>query len=129
MSFGRHNLDTLSLSQLKVVPSVSELHACLSARELPVDSDVVAVHLPVPSFALPPQMAQRWNAALAQALSAEQTDLDLDLVQPASVFGCVTHREPVPQPPADPFYEPLHERLAAMRTQIVHHQMEVSACG
>jgi hypothetical protein len=66
-------------------------------RELPVDGDVVAVHLPVPSFAFPSQVAWRWSALLAQALAAEQTDSDLVLVQPASVrtmyslFSFATH--------------------------------------
>ncbi len=62
--------------------------------------------------------------ALAQALAAEQTDLDFGLIQPASVCGHVMYGELVPQPPADLLSEPLHKRLAAMRTRIVHVQMD-----
>jgi len=80
--------------------------AGFAARELPVDGGAVAVHLAIPSFGFPLQIAQRRHAALAEALAAEQTDLDFGLIQPASAFGHVMYREPVPQPRADLFSEP-----------------------
>ena len=61
---------------------------------------------------------------MAQTLAAEQTDLDLCLVEPASMFGRVMYRKQIPQPPANLLSEPLHQRLAAMRTEIVHDKMD-----
>jgi hypothetical protein len=50
----------------------------------------------VPCFRFMIQVGQGWDSTLPQALSAEQADLDLGLVQPAAVFGCAVHREPIP---------------------------------
>lgn len=56
------------------------------ARELPVDSDSVAVHCPVPCPCLPLQLSDRWDSVPPQTLAEEQADLDLRLVQPAAAF-------------------------------------------
>ncbi len=102
----------------------AELLACLCACGPPVDGDAVAVHLAVPGIGFPSKVAEGRDSALAQTLAAEQADLDLRLVEPASVFGRVMHREPVPQPAADLFSETFHDRLATARTQIVQHPMD-----
>lgn len=108
---------------------VAELLACFCACEPPVDGDAVAVHLAVPGLGFPSKLAERRDSASAQTLAAEQADLDLRLVEPASVFGRVMHGEPVPQPAADLFSEALHDGLAAVRTQIVQHQMDGTGSG
>jgi hypothetical protein len=61
---------------------------------------------------------------LAHSLTGEQADLDLRLVQPTAVFRGVVHGETLPQQAADLLAEPVHQRPAIMRTQIVHHQMD-----
>ena len=61
---------------------------------------------------------------MAEALAAEQTDLDLRLIQPAAVYRRVMHCETLPQQTADLFAEPVYQRLAVMRTQIIHHQVD-----
>ena len=85
---------------------------------------MVAVHLPGPGSGFAPQVAERGDSSLTEALAAEQADLDLHLIQPASVFGRVMYREPVPQPAAVFFPEPLHYRFATVGTEIVHDQMD-----
>jgi hypothetical protein len=60
------------------------------------------------------QLSERWDSSPAQALTGEQADLDLRLVQPTAVFGGVVHRETLPQQAADLFAEPIHQRLAVM---------------
>src|ERR1039458_10450655 len=52
------------------------------ARELPVDGDTVSVHFPVPCPCFPLELSERRDSPLAQALTGEQADLDLRLVQP-----------------------------------------------
>src|ERR1019366_4759060 len=104
----------LGLRPCEFVPVVAELLACLLARELPVDGDTVAVHFPVPCSCLSLQLSERRDSPPAQALTGEQADLDLRLVQPAAVVRGVMHRETLPQQAADLLAEPVHQRLAIM---------------
>lgn len=78
--------------------------------------------IPCAGFAL--QVLQGWNSALSEALAAEQADFDLGLVQPAAVLRSVMRCEPVPDPTADLLSEGIRERLAGVRTQVIHDQMD-----
>ncbi len=69
------------------------------------------------------------DSPLAEALAAEEADLDLRLVQPASMFGCVVDRESVPQPASGLLAEPFHQRLAGVRGKVVHDQVDGIGCG
>jgi hypothetical protein len=59
---------------------VVELLSSLLAAELPVDGDMIAVHSPVPCSCFSLELTERRDSPLAQALTGEQTDLDLRLV-------------------------------------------------
>ena len=61
---------------------------------------------------------------IPNALTAEQADLDLGLVQPAAVLRCVVRSEPVPYPATDLLSEPVRECFAAVRTQVIQDQVE-----
>ena len=45
-----------------LVSFVTELHACLSAGEAPIDGDSIAVHSPVPDAGFVLEVPQRWDA-------------------------------------------------------------------
>ena len=64
------------------------------------------------------------DPASSQALAAEEADLDLGLIQPASMFGRVVHGESIPQPSAGLFAKAVHQRLAGVGAQIIHDQMD-----
>ena len=113
----------LGLLPRDVVSFVAELLACLSAGKPPVDSDPITVHSPAPGSGFPPQVAERRDSSRTQALPGEEADFDLCLIEPASVCRRVVDGEPVPQPASRLLAEPLHHRLAGVRTQIVHDQM------
>jgi len=98
--------------------------AGLFARELPVDGGVVAVDAAFPSMNFAAQYRQVTDSALSQTLAAEQAHFDLGLIQPTAVFGCVVDREAVPQQASQLFAIPLHKRLAAVRVQVIHNQVD-----
>ena len=113
---------TVSYTHLDVYKR--QLLPCFFAGELPVDGYLVAVHFPVPGSGLLLQLSERRDSSSAQALTGEQTDLDLRLVQPAAVFGSVMHREALPQQAADLLTESVHQRFAVMGAQIVHDEVD-----
>ena len=94
------------------------------ARKQPVDFSVVLVHFPISGTRLVTQFSPCRDATIAQTLTAAETDLDLGLVKPTTMFGCVVHGEAFPKQTADLFSEPVCQSLASMRIQIVHHQMD-----
>ena len=61
-------------------------------------------------------------------MAAEETDLDLGLIQPASMSGRVVHREAIPQPSTNLFPKAVGQRLAGVGTQVVDDQMN-GVCG
>ena len=58
---------------------------------------------------------------MAQALPCEQTDLNLRLIEPTPVCGCVVDRESVPDLGTKLRAEQIGQGLAAVDIQIVHH--------
>ena len=106
---------------------VAELHAGFLPAEAPVDLDLVAIDLAVPSACLPLEQGQTCDSPLSQTLPAEQTNFDLGLVQPTAVFGCVVNRETVPKIPALFLSKVVCEGLPAVDIEIVHDQMDGSS--
>ena len=68
---------------------IAELSARRFAVKLPVDSDLVTIHPAVPGAGFALQRLQIGDAPFAEALTGEQTDFDLGLIEPASMSGCV----------------------------------------
>lgn len=64
------------------------------------------------------------DSAPSQTLAAEQADLNLGLVQPTAISGCVVRSEPVPYPATDLLSEGVGEGITAVRTQVIDHQMD-----
>ena len=95
----------------------------LLSGERPLNGNSMAIHTTAPGLSLSPQRNSISDPAFAQALSREQTDCDLGLVQPAAVARRVVQRKSTSQPTSPFFAEPLHYRFAGMRTQIVQHQV------
>ena len=72
----------------------------LFAGEVPLDGGAIAIEATVPGFYFVLQRGQIAKSAFPQALTAEQADFDLGLVEPAAMFGRVMDSEAVPQKPA-----------------------------
>lgn len=70
------------------------------------------------------QFCQRRDRAAPQALSAEQADLDLGLIQPTAVFWGVVNRKPISEQTADFFSVTIDQCFTPVRVQIVHHQVD-----
>ena len=66
---------------------------------------------------------------LAQALAAEQADLNLSLIQPASMLGRVMHGKARPQPSARLLAESVHQCFAGVGAQVVQNQMDGIGAG
>jgi hypothetical protein len=96
-----------------------ELSARLLAGEPPVDFDTVPVDLAAPGPRFQFQDGQAWDSAPSQTLPGEQADLDLCMVQPASVRRSVVNREAVPEIAALLLPEVIGESLTAMNIQVV----------
>src|SRR5450756_1555625 len=94
----------------------------LPARELPVDLGPPTVGLAVPGPRFRLQRVQVRYPSLAEALPRVQAEFDLRLIQPASVFGGVVYREPVPKAAALPLAKEVHQRLPAMDIEVVHDE-------
>ena len=63
--------------------------ACLFSGEVPLDGGLVAIYSPIPGYGLSAQGGDIANPAFSQALTAEEADLDLSLIEPASgVWAC-----------------------------------------
>ena len=78
----------------------------------------------IPGFGLAAQCGNIADPAFPQALAAEEADLDLSLVQPASMFGRVMHSKTIPQPSTIRFAETVNQRLASVGAQVVYDQMD-----
>ena len=85
---------------------------------------MTAIRASIPSFGLTAQVHDVPDPAFAEALAAEKTDLDLRLVQPASMFGRVVDGKALPQPSARLFAKSVHQRFAGVRAQVVYDQMD-----
>ena len=92
--------------------------------ELPADSDVIAIRTSIPRFALTAQVHDVPDPALSQALAAEQADLDLSLIQPASMLGRVMHGKARPEPSSCLLAESVHQCFAGVGAQVVQNQMD-----
>ena len=104
----------LGLRPHEVRSFVVELLSGFLACKLPVDFSVALVHFPIPGACLVAQFSPCREATIAQTLTAAETDLDLGLVKPTTMFGCVVYGEALPKQPADLFSEPVCQRLASM---------------
>jgi hypothetical protein len=82
------------------------------AGEVPFDGSAVAVKATVPSLDFVLQSGQMADSAFSQALTAEQADFDLGLVEPTAMLGRVMDSEAVPQQAAQFLAISLHERFA-----------------
>jgi len=65
------------------------------------------------------QLVNIFDPAFSQALAAEETDLYLGLIQPASVHGRVVHRKAIPQPSTILFAKAVRQGLAGVGAQVV----------
>jgi len=98
------------------------------SAELPFDGDPIAVCAPIPGVGLTAQLANVSKPAPSQALSAEETDLHLGLIQPTSMSGRVVHRKAIPQPSTHLLPKAIGQGLAGMGAQIVDDQMNGVCC-
>ena len=64
-----------------------------------------------------------------QALSREDTQLDLGDIEPASVFGSIYKLKPIPEGFRYLGREGFIERSGRMRVQVVHHQRDFFCLG
>ena len=97
-----------------MVPFVAESGTGRSAGEVPVYGDSHTVHPAAPSFSLAAQGVDAGNSTSAQALPSEEADLDLGLIEPAAVLGCVVDRQTVPDLAPVIRAEVVGERLPAV---------------
>jgi len=85
---------------------------------------LISIGTSIPSFGLTAQVHDVRDPAFSEALAAEQANLNLSLIQPASMLGRVMHGEARPQPSARLFAESVHQCFARMGAQIVQNQMD-----
>ena len=69
------------------------------------------------------QHLQIGDASFAEALTGEQTDFDLGLIEPASVRGCVMEREAIPDPVSRRLAVIVGQRFPAMDVEVVDDEM------
>src|SRR5664279_1963297 len=91
---------------------VTKLVSSVLTCKLPLDGDPVAVHAASPGPSLLAQASDVSDSAFSYALPGKQTNLDLRLVQPASMLGSVVRRKTLPQPAASFFSKSFHQSLA-----------------
>jgi hypothetical protein len=77
---------------------ITELAAGRFAVKSPVDSDLLAIHPAIPGARFPLQRLQIGYTSFAETLAGQQADLDLRLIQPASMSGRVVDGEAIPDP-------------------------------
>ena len=118
------NLTDLVLRPPDGFPFIAELVPGGSAVELPVDSGVAAVDVPIPGTDFPAQFFQVGDSPGARTLPRQEADLDFGLIQPASVFWRVVNGESIPDFAADLLAEQVRQRLAPMDVQVVHDEMD-----
>jgi hypothetical protein len=102
---------------------VVQFEAYQLSCELPLDGDLVAVCAAIPGFGLAAQGEDIPDPAFSEALAAEETNLDLGLVEPTSMLWGVVDSKAFPQPAPVLFAESLHQRFAGMGAQVIHDQM------
>ena len=98
--------------------------ASLAPRKLPVDRRSLAVGLAIPRCGLSLQEPQIQESPGAQTLPRVQAQFDLRLIEPASMFGCVVYGEPLPEATALLLAEAIHQRLGAVRVEVVQDQVD-----
>src|SRR5664280_1214631 len=96
-----------------------EFSACFFSGELPLDSDAAAIGTAIPGFDLAAEHSDIPDPALSQALAAEEADLDLGLVQPASMFGREVYGKAFPQPSARLLAKSVHQRFLGVGAQVI----------
>src|ERR1035437_4935252 len=101
----------------------------LVSGELPLDSDAAAIGTAIPGFDLAVEGSDIPDPALSQALAAEEADLDLGLVQPASMLGRVMHGKARPEPSSRLLAESVHQSFAGVGAQVVQNQMDGIGTG
>ncbi len=89
----------------------------------------MAVGAAIPGFGLAAQCCDIRDSAFSEALAAEEANLNLGLVLPASMLGGVVDGKALPQPSAVRFAEAVHQRLAGMGAQVIHDQMNGVGSG
>lgn len=114
----------LGLRPLKRVLFITEFEARRSAIEFPIDLLPDPVHPAVPLLSLSAKRLEIRNSSRSQALSCEQADFNLRLIEPASMLGCVMDSKPVPNLSSDFFAEDIGQGFEAVRVEVVHHQMD-----
>lgn len=72
----------------------------------------------IPGFGLASQRGDIRGPCVSVALAAEEADLDLGLVEPASMLWGVVNSKALPQPSAVLFAEAIHQRLAGVGAQL-----------
>ena len=92
--------------------------------EPPPDCEFVVVGAAIPGSGLAAQCGDIPNPSSSQALTSEDANLNLSLVEPTSMLRCVVNGKAIPQPSAHLFAEAIHQRFAGMGAQVVHDQMD-----
>jgi len=99
--FRSTSLAVLVLRPVEFVPylrrCVAESPASLAPREGPIDSGALLVGLAIPNVGFLSKQSQVGEPAGPKAFARIQTELDLRLIEPASVFGRVVYGESIPQ--------------------------------
>ena len=85
---------------------------------------MIAIRTSIPRFGLTAQVHDFPDPAPSEALAAEQADLDLRLIQPASMLGRVMHGKARPEPSACFLAESVHQCFAGVGAQVVQNQMD-----
>lgn len=102
---------------------IAELSACGFAVKLPVNSELVTIDPAVPGAGFALQRLQIGDASFAEALTGEQTDLDLGLIEPASMRGCVVDCEAIPDPVSRRLAVVVGQRFPTMDVEVVDDEM------
>src|SRR5215831_156072 len=88
---------SLGLRPLRKVFRITKLAAGSPAVEAPVDPGAGAIDAERPGAGFAAQGLEVRDSAAAQALTREQADFDLRLVEPTAVDGRVVHGEALPE--------------------------------
>src|SRR5712691_2191251 len=102
------------------MPLVTERFASVAAGEATADPQLVAVGATVPCGGFATEVWKVRDPSSAQALPTHHADLDLSLVQPASMLWREVKGEAVPQRFPALRTKPAREGLEAVSIQVVH---------
>jgi hypothetical protein len=103
---------------------MAELATSGFAVKLPGDLGASAIDPAIPGSSFPSQSREVRDSSGAGALPQADADFDFNLIEPASVSRRVVHGEPVPDFAPGLGAVPVRQGLAAMRIQVVHHQVD-----